>query len=83
MKKSLSIFLWSLVALAGALAYATMALRRGEPLNSATCCWQRSVPRLSEAESLWRIVREAERGSLETARGAAEQRLQGRSEIIP
>ena len=42
-----------------------------------------SVPRLSEAESLWRIVREAERGSLETARGAAEQRLQGRSEIIP
>ena len=42
-----------------------------------------SVPRLAEAEALWRVVQEAERGSLETARGAVEQRLQGRREIVP
>jgi len=35
MKRLLAILLWTVVALAGALAYATMALRRGEPLNSA------------------------------------------------
>jgi carbon starvation protein len=35
MKKSLSILLWLAVALAGALAYLTLALRRDEPINSA------------------------------------------------
>src|SRR6185503_10182656 len=35
MKKPLSVLLWFGVALLGAFAYATLALRRGEPINSA------------------------------------------------
>jgi carbon starvation protein len=35
MRKVFRQLLWVMVALAGALAYATLALRRGEPLNSA------------------------------------------------
>src|ERR1044071_177184 len=35
MKRILTILFWFLLALAGAWAYATLALRRGEPLNSA------------------------------------------------
>jgi carbon starvation protein len=35
MKKSLTAILWSLLALAGAAAYATLAFRRSEPVNSA------------------------------------------------
>ena len=35
MKKSFSILLWLGVAVLGALAYGTIALRRGEPINSA------------------------------------------------
>ncbi len=34
MKKTLAAFFWLLVALLGAAAYATIALRRGEPINS-------------------------------------------------
>ncbi|MGH7993991.1 MAG: carbon starvation CstA family protein, partial [Limisphaerales bacterium] len=34
MKKSIGAFFWLLVALLGAAAYATIALRRGEPINS-------------------------------------------------
>ncbi len=35
MKKSIAAFFWLLVALLGAAAYATIALRREEPINSA------------------------------------------------
>ena len=35
MKKTVANFLWILVAIAGAWAYATLAFHRGEPLNSA------------------------------------------------
>src|SRR5688572_22633844 len=35
MKKTLSMLLWLAVVLAGVWAYATLALHRGEPLNSA------------------------------------------------
>ncbi len=35
MKKSITAFFWLLVALLGAAAYATIAFRRGEPVNSA------------------------------------------------
>ena len=35
MKKLFSILLWLGVAVLGALAYGTIALRRGEPINSA------------------------------------------------
>ena len=35
MKKTLSVLLWLAVAVLGAGAYATIALRRGEPLSSA------------------------------------------------
>ncbi|MEY2409435.1 MAG: carbon starvation protein, partial [Verrucomicrobiota bacterium] len=35
MKKPLSILLWLTVAVLGVLAYVTIALRRGEPINSA------------------------------------------------
>src|SRR5258705_1838604 len=35
MKKSLTSLLWLAIALLGAFAYATLALHRGEPLNSA------------------------------------------------
>ena len=34
MKKALSTLLWILVALVGAWAYGTLAVRRGEPINS-------------------------------------------------
>src|SRR2546423_8166729 len=34
MKKPLSFFIWLIISLLGAWAYATLALRRGEPLNS-------------------------------------------------
>ena len=42
-----------------------------------------SVPRLAEAAELWSVVREAERGSLAALRATAEQRLQGRTEVLP
>jgi carbon starvation protein len=35
MKKSIAAFFWLLIALLGAAAYATIAFRRGEPVNSA------------------------------------------------
>ncbi|MCX8090163.1 MAG: hypothetical protein N3I86_04390 [Verrucomicrobiae bacterium] len=35
MKKALAAVVWVLVAVFGAVAYATLALRRGEPINSA------------------------------------------------
>ncbi len=35
MKRTLSFFIWLTISLLGALAYATLALRRGEQLNSA------------------------------------------------
>lgn len=35
MKKLLQVMLWLAVAVLGAWAYLTMALRRGEPINSA------------------------------------------------
>ncbi len=35
MKRSITTILWFLLALAGAFAYATLALHRGEPINSA------------------------------------------------
>ncbi len=34
MKKTISLLVWTLVALLGAIAYATLALHRGEPLNA-------------------------------------------------
>ena len=34
MKKTIAAFLWLVVALLGAVAYATIALRRNEPVNS-------------------------------------------------
>jgi carbon starvation protein len=45
MKKALLILLWFLIAVVGAFAIATIALRRGEPINAiwlvtaATCCY--------------------------------------------